>query len=73
MALPTRETTADGFEMQFGTNYLGHFALTLRLLPALRRGRRPRVVNLSSLAHRRGSIDFDNLQSQLHLQPLAGL
>ena len=62
MALPTRQTTADGFEMQFGTNYLGHYALTARLLPWLRRGNQPRVVNLSSLAHRSGRIDFDDLQ-----------
>jgi len=62
MALPTRQTTADGFEMQFGTNYLGHYALTAHLLPLLRRGDRPRVVNLSSLAHRWGAIDFDDLQ-----------
>jgi NAD(P)-dependent dehydrogenase (short-subunit alcohol dehydrogenase family) len=62
MALPKRQTTADGFEMQFGTNYLGHYALTARLLPWLRRGNQPRVVNLSSLAHRSGRIDFDDLQ-----------
>jgi NAD(P)-dependent dehydrogenase (short-subunit alcohol dehydrogenase family) len=62
MALPKRQTTADGFEMQFGTNYLGHYALTARLLPQLRRGHQPRVVNLSSLAHRSGAIDFDDLQ-----------
>src|SRR6266851_1313695 len=52
MALPQRQTTVDGFEMQFGTNYLGHYALTARLLPSLRRGHQPRVVNLSSPAHR---------------------
>jgi len=62
MALPQRQTTADGFEMQFGTNYLGHYALTAHLLALLRRGDRPRVVNLSSLAHRSGTIDFDDLQ-----------
>jgi NAD(P)-dependent dehydrogenase (short-subunit alcohol dehydrogenase family) len=62
MALPKRQTTADDFEMQFGTNYLGHYALTARLLPWLRRGNQPRVVNLSSLAHRSGRIDFDDLQ-----------
>ena len=62
MALPTRQTTADGFEMQFGTNYLGHYALTAHLLALLRRGNRPRVVNLSSLAHRWGAIDFGDLQ-----------
>jgi NAD(P)-dependent dehydrogenase (short-subunit alcohol dehydrogenase family) len=62
MALPKRQATADGFEMQFGTNYLGHYALTAQLLPLLRRGNQPRVVNLSSLTHRRGAIDFDDLQ-----------
>jgi NAD(P)-dependent dehydrogenase (short-subunit alcohol dehydrogenase family) len=62
MALPQRQTTADGFEMQFGINYLGHYALTAQLLPVLRRSGAPRVVNLSSLAHRSGKIDFDDLQ-----------
>jgi NAD(P)-dependent dehydrogenase (short-subunit alcohol dehydrogenase family) len=62
MALPRRQTTADGFEMQFGTNYLGHFALTARLMPLLRRASAPRVVNVSSLAHRTGFIHFDDLQ-----------
>jgi NAD(P)-dependent dehydrogenase (short-subunit alcohol dehydrogenase family) len=63
MALPRRQTTADGFEMQFGTNYLGHFALTARLLPLLRRTSGSRVVQVSSLAHRTGSIDFSDLQA----------
>ncbi|HEV3422786.1 MAG TPA: oxidoreductase [Paraburkholderia sp.] len=63
MTPPARKTTADGFELQFGTNYLGHFALTGQLLPLLRNGRRPRVVNLSSLAHKlRAAIHFDDLQ-----------
>jgi NAD(P)-dependent dehydrogenase (short-subunit alcohol dehydrogenase family) len=62
MALPRRQTTADGFEMQFGTNYLGHFALTARLMPLLRGASGPRVVNVSSLAHRTGLIDFGDLQ-----------
>ena len=70
MALPQRQVTADGFEMQFGTNYLGHYALTARLLPLLRRGNRPRVVNLSSLAHRSGAIDFDDLQGTRSYRPL---
>ena len=69
MALPKRQTTADGFEMQFGTNYLGHYALTARLLPLLRRGHQPRVVNLSSLAHRSGRIDFDDLQGAKSYNP----
>lgn len=62
MAPPTRRTTTDGFELQFGTNYLGHFALTARLLPLLRQGARSRVVSLSSIAHRRGAIHFDDPQ-----------
>jgi NAD(P)-dependent dehydrogenase (short-subunit alcohol dehydrogenase family) len=62
MAPPTRQATADGFELQFGTNYLSHFALTGKLLPLLMQGRRARVVNLSSMAHRFGStIHFDDL------------
>jgi NAD(P)-dependent dehydrogenase (short-subunit alcohol dehydrogenase family) len=64
MALPRRQTTADGFEMQFGTNHLGHFALTSRLLPMLRRASGPRVVSVSSLAHRTGFIDFGDLQGE---------
>ena len=69
MALPKRQETADGFEMQLGTNYLGHYALTARLLPLLRRGSQPRVVNLSSLAHRSGAINFDDLQSRRSYSP----
>jgi len=64
MALPTRQTTADGFEMQLGTNYLGHYALTAQLLPLLRDAPAARVVNLSSLAHQQGRIDFDDLQGE---------
>ncbi|MDB5977101.1 MAG: family NAD(P)-dependent oxidoreductase [Nevskia sp.] len=71
MATPRRHTTADGFELQFGTNYLGHFALTARLLPLLRRSRVPRVVNLASLVHRWGVIDFDDLQGQHRYRPNA--
>src|SRR5882724_2481191 len=62
MALHRRQTTADGFEMQFGTNHLGNFALTARLMPLLRRASGPRVVSVSSLAHRTGLIDFGDLQ-----------
>lgn len=69
MALPRRQTTADGFEMQFGTNYLGHFALTAHLLPLLKRSLQPRVVNLSSLAHRSGVIDFADLQAARSYSP----
>ena len=59
MAIPLRRTV-DGFEMQFGTNHLGHFALTALLLPALRRTEGARVVNVSSLAHRMGRIRLED-------------
>jgi NAD(P)-dependent dehydrogenase (short-subunit alcohol dehydrogenase family) len=65
MALAKRQTTADGFEMQFGTNYLSHFALTGRLLPLLTatgsRRAGARVVQLSSVAHRGGRIRLGDL------------
>ena len=63
MALPRRET-ADGFEMQFGTNHLGHFALTGLLLPRLLATPAARVVTMSSGAHRMGTIDFDDLHGK---------
>jgi NAD(P)-dependent dehydrogenase (short-subunit alcohol dehydrogenase family) len=69
MALPTRQTTADGFEMQFGTNYLGHYALTAQLLPQLRSARQPRVVSLSSIAHRTGFVQFSDLQGERLYSP----
>ncbi|MFI6393784.1 oxidoreductase [Nonomuraea sp. NPDC050547] len=55
--IPPFSRTADGFELQFGTNHLGHFALTNLLLPRIRE----RVVTVSSSGHRMGSIDFDDL------------
>jgi NAD(P)-dependent dehydrogenase (short-subunit alcohol dehydrogenase family) len=67
MMPPKRETTSDGFELQFGSNYLGHFALTARLLPLLRQGT-AHVVNLSSLIAGAGRLDFDDLQSK-HYSP----
>jgi NAD(P)-dependent dehydrogenase (short-subunit alcohol dehydrogenase family) len=63
MALPHR-TTADGFELQFGTNHLGHFALTGLLLPALLERPGARVITLTSQLHRVGSIDFENLDAE---------
>jgi NAD(P)-dependent dehydrogenase (short-subunit alcohol dehydrogenase family) len=63
MALP-RRTTADGFEMQLGTNHLGHFALTGLLLRHLLAAPDPRVVTISSNAHKLGRISFDNLQGE---------
>jgi NAD(P)-dependent dehydrogenase (short-subunit alcohol dehydrogenase family) len=55
--LVPQSTTKDGFETQFGTNHLGHFALTNLLLPLIR----DRVVTVSSTAHRSGTIDLDDL------------
>src|SRR5690606_37489794 len=52
--------TVDGFETQFGTNHLGHFLLTVLLLPALLQGDEPRVVTLSSAAHSRCDVDLDD-------------
>lgn len=69
MALPTRELTPDGFERQFGTNHLGHFALTGLLMPQLLASPAPRVVTVASLAHRSGKIEFDNLQSERRYKP----
>jgi NAD(P)-dependent dehydrogenase (short-subunit alcohol dehydrogenase family) len=78
MAFPTRRVTADGFEMQFGTNHLGHFALTGRLMPLLVEERSsakanreaPRVVTVSSGMHRIGAeIHFDDLQWNRRYSP----
>lgn len=62
MAIPERRLSEDGFELQFATNHLGHFALTGLLFPRLLEGRAPRVVTVSSLAHRYGRLNFDDLQ-----------
>lgn len=58
---PPYAKTKDGFEMQFGSNHLGHFTLTGLLLPLLAKTPGSRIVTISSRAHSRGSIDFDNL------------
>jgi NAD(P)-dependent dehydrogenase (short-subunit alcohol dehydrogenase family) len=63
MAIP-RATTADGFEMQLGTNHLGHFALTGLLLPSMRDRAGSRVVTVSSGAHKPGRINFDDLMGE---------
>lgn len=70
MTPPQRQVTVDGYELQFGVNYLGHFALTAHLLPLLRRSTNPRVVTLSSVAARSGEIDFDDLQSDTAYKPM---
>ncbi|MDF2535050.1 MAG: short-chain dehydrogenase [Bacillales bacterium] len=59
--IPPYSKTKDGFELQFGGNHLGHFALTGLLLPLLKKTINSRVVTVSSLAHKGASINFDNL------------
>jgi len=63
MAVP-QGRTVDGFELQFGTNHLGHFALVGLLLPALAKGEGPRVVTTSSTVHRSGRIEWDDLNAE---------
>lgn len=63
MAIPYRQT-ADGFEMQFGVNHLGHFALTGLLIDRIMRTDDSRVVTVSSNLHKQGKIDFDNLNGE---------
>jgi len=63
MAIPYRET-ADGFEMQYGVNHLGHFALTATLLPLVLKTSGARVVTVSSGMHHRGKPDFENVNGQ---------
>ena len=69
MSLPHRQTGPDGFELQLATNYLGHYALTGLLLPALLASGIPRIVSLSSGAHKRGRLHFDDLQMQRNYGP----
>jgi NAD(P)-dependent dehydrogenase (short-subunit alcohol dehydrogenase family) len=75
MAPPRRLETTEGFELQFGTNVLGHFALTALLLPALQQAaaestHRPRIVTIASIAHKRGQLNFNDLQSEKHYSPM---
>ena len=69
MAPPTRMTTADGFELQFGSNFLGPFALTMRLLPLVLAAPAPRVVTMSSGVASYGRIRFDDPQWKRGYRP----
>ena len=69
MMVPALERTADGFERQFGTNHLGHFALTGRLLATLLKTENSRVVTVSSVMHRYGPMRFDNLDAEKQYSP----
>lgn len=62
--VPPFSKTEDGFELQFGANHLGHFALTGLLMPHIRTTPGARVVSVSSSAHRMGKLEFDNLQAE---------
>lgn len=64
MTPPQRQQTSDGFELQFGTNHLGHFALTGRLLGLLRAAESARVVTVSSIAATQGNIDFGDVNAE---------
>jgi NAD(P)-dependent dehydrogenase (short-subunit alcohol dehydrogenase family) len=69
MTPPTRYTTVDGFELQFGTNYLGHFALVARIMPLLVAGR-ARVTTQVSIAARSGRMNWDDLQFEHGYRPM---
>ena len=62
--MPTHSKTADGFELHFGVNHLSHFLLTNLLLDRMKEAPSARIINVSSIAHRRGKINFDDLQSE---------
>jgi NAD(P)-dependent dehydrogenase (short-subunit alcohol dehydrogenase family) len=70
MTPPQRQETHDGFELQFGTNHLGHFALTRHLLPLLCAARSARVVSVSSLAATQRNINFDDPNAQQGYKPM---
>ena len=72
MAIPTKKTTQEGFEMQFGVNHLGHFYLTYLLWNLLKKSPEPRITTTSSLAHERnGSVlDFDDLNAIHNYDPM---
>jgi NAD(P)-dependent dehydrogenase (short-subunit alcohol dehydrogenase family) len=69
-APPKRLETADGFEMQFGTNVLGHFALTALLFPAMQKAvGSTRIVTIASIVHKRGKLNFEDLQATRSYSP----
>ena len=68
--IPPASKTKEGYELQFGVNFIGHFALTGYLYPLLNTTPGSRIVTLSSMAYLRGSIDFDNLRSEKDYDPM---
>ena len=71
MTPPQREQTDDGFELQFGANHLGHFALTSHLLPLLRAAPSARVVTVSSLAANQRNVDFGDANAEHGYKPMS--
>lgn len=70
MTPPERQETSDGFELQFGTNHLGHYALTAQLLPLLRAAESARVVTVSSIAATQPKLAFDDVNAQHDYKPM---
>ena len=70
MTPPQRQETEDGFELQFGANHLGHFALTAHLLPLLRAAEAARVVTVSSIAASQRNLDFDDTDARHDYRPM---
>jgi NAD(P)-dependent dehydrogenase (short-subunit alcohol dehydrogenase family) len=68
--IPPASKTDDGYELQFGVNFIGHFALTGYLYPLLKATPGSRIVTLSSMAYLHGVIDFDNLKSENDYEPM---
>jgi NAD(P)-dependent dehydrogenase (short-subunit alcohol dehydrogenase family) len=68
--LPPASKTDDGFELQFGTNFIGHYALTAYLYPLLKQTAHSRIVTVSSMAYLHGKVDFANLKSERDYEPM---
>jgi len=68
--IPPASKTDDGFELQFGVNFIGHYALTGYLYPLLKQTANSRIVTISSMAYLHGKIDFDNLKSERDYEPM---
>ena len=70
VAMPPASKTTEGYELQFGTNFLGHFALTGYLYPVLKETPGSRIVTISSNGYQGAIIDFDNLRSEVSYDPI---
>ncbi|WP_316828654.1 oxidoreductase [Pedobacter miscanthi] len=68
--IPPASKTDDGFELQFGVNFMGHYALSAYLYPLLKQSPNSRIITVSSMAYLHGKIDFDNLKSERDYEPM---